>query len=446
MDFKPPNRPRARRIILVMFAVIAAFPVAIFLEIWVSSGAIVKRERERVKAGIVALKSQRVERPSLFPPETEGNSWDLLKATLPFWKNSHMDPDRKQFYTDEKGKPRGAEPDLERILETLRPRIEELREALRRRHVDPGHDYEAVGQGIPHVLEAMAVFSVMKGVSAYLRAHDRHREALDAIMVSLGLADHLRVKGQDLTQMISHAGDQGAFEELKQLLEGHHLDSSDLGRMARALDILDSSWPTPLAYYRADDLLSRNSVVVFLDGGPNAESIKKNLPAAIPGWRQLYSDRIFASQLFGLFDQQLAGVEELTSKPVSEWGPAANEANSSMRLVSETLGLPSGNWHWYLKEWGKIRTRYLTARVAVALAWYHAEQGEYPATLEGLTPKFLPHQTLDPLEGQPFGYRAGEDEATVVSPTLDPEFRDKAIGKGHGQKLDGSPAWRVRRK
>jgi hypothetical protein len=43
--------------------------------------------------------------------------------------------------------------------------------------------------------------------------------------------------------------------------------------------------------------------------------------------------------------------------------------------------------------------------VALALAEYHAESGEYPATLHELTPRFLPDLPTDRFSGRPLRYR-----------------------------------------
>jgi hypothetical protein len=47
-------------------------------------------------------------------------------------------------------------------------------------------------------------------------------------------------------------------------------------------------------------------------------------------------------------------------------------------------------------------------RVALALAWYQAEKGEFPAKLEDLTPRYLVKVPSCPFTGIALGYSPGK--------------------------------------
>jgi hypothetical protein len=442
---QPTRRGRTWRFAAIV-GLVLTIPVENYLGLWLEASYRLGRERKKVVAELSALRAERVYRPSLFEPEVEGNSWDLLKTALPFWKNSHIDPDRKLFYPDQQGRLRGDPQNLDRVLLILQPRFDEIRQALRCRFVDPGHDYSTAAVVVPHLLEANSAFSVLVGAASQLQSEGRHKEALDSLLICLGLADHLRVKGYAISVAIAISGDNLGFDRLKRLLASHHLESAELARLARALEILESSWLGPLEYYRGEYLHERHAAIALADGGPDADELRRWSPEIVPGWRQLYSDRILSRRLCESFDNHLAWVKAVTRLPVSAWADALETASLRTKESGDTLEAPYGNWNWYLKEWCVFRMRLTLARVSVALARYQAENGEYPARLEALSPRYLPEIPVDPYGGQPLGYLVKHDKVTIISRTRDPEYRNRPVGAMLGPEGDGFPAWGVRRK
>jgi hypothetical protein len=54
--------------------------------------------------------------------------------------------------------------------------------------------------------------------------------------------------------------------------------------------------------------------------------------------------------------------------------------------------------------------------IAIALKRYQLKHGQFPETLEDLTPEFLPAELLDPMSGKPFHYhREGAGDFLLYS-------------------------------
>jgi hypothetical protein len=82
-------------------------------------------------------------------------------------------------------------------------------------------------------------------------------------------------------------------------------------------------------------------------------------------------------------------------------------------------------------------------RVATAVAWYQAEKGVFPATLEELVPKYLPRVPVCPLTGMPLGYRPG----CVWSPGWNRVDDGGKPGKDNdADAKDGDYVWTVKKK
>ncbi len=60
-----------------------------------------------------------------------------------------------------------------------------------------------------------------------------------------------------------------------------------------------------------------------------------------------------------------------------------------------------------LREWFVQRTRYKAERVRLALLAYRVKEGQYPKSLDQLSPEYMaPHDYQDPYSTGPFGYAA----------------------------------------
>lgn len=417
-----------------------------YLEAWNSSGRILERERKFVHAGLAERRARHVLRPNLFEPAEEGNSWDILKGALPFWNNSHIDPERRLFHRSRDGRLEAAPQELNRVLESLHPRIEILRRALRRRHVEPNHDYDR--WEVPHLLGMQHAGTVMTGVAAHLQREGRHDEALDHILICFGLADHLRVKGLHISVIFSLACDRDAFNALERLLADHGLDRPSLQRLARSLEGLESSWPHPKDFYRDSDLDSRHFILRLAERGPETRRIREESKLKKPGWHDWFSERIQLRRLVRIEDTRMAILDRVLSMPVSEWTDAAKSAESQVKQQENSIwdGWGESNLHWYLKSWGEMRMNLALARIAAALALYDLDHEDYPSNLAHLVPKYLPSLIHDPYGNAEFGYWIMGNEATLVSRTRDPSCRQNPVGAGLGPEADGFPAWRVKRK
>jgi hypothetical protein len=88
------------------------------------------------------------------------------------------------------------------------------------------------------------------------------------------------------------------------------------------------------------------------------------------------------------------------------------------------------------------------ARIACALERYHLAHGNYPETLDTLTPQFLKTVPHDVIGGQPLKYRRTEDDQFVLYSVGWNEKDDGgtvALSKGKSHSVDirnGDWVWR----
>ncbi|MDZ4819230.1 MAG: hypothetical protein SGJ20_09685 [Planctomycetota bacterium] len=98
-------------------------------------------------------------------------------------------------------------------------------------------------------------------------------------------------------------------------------------------------------------------------------------------------------------DSSHAGRKTLTNQSFAEW------------LVTERLPLVV----FLVGYESQVQTNRNLLRLALALAWYKAEIGKYPAALTDLVPKFLPAIPVDDFHGHPFSYQLKPDGYLLYS-------------------------------
>ena len=135
------------------------------------------------------------------------------------------------------------------------------------------------------------------------------------------------------------------------------------------------------------------------------------------------------------------GIEQV--EPWLQIEAATRLVNSAGEEPIEAVGDLLPKFYQRRLEW---RRQWTLMRLAVALATYGLEKGEYPDRLEDLAPGYVPAVGLDPMNGRPISYLKRLDHAIVYS------FGDDGDDDG-GRPLpddystaDGDIAWIVKRR
>jgi hypothetical protein len=145
-------------------------------------------------------------------------------------------------------------------------------------------------------------------------------------------------------------------------------------------------------------------------------------------------------------DRYLARAEAVARLPLGQRAAAARQLTTEFerKSILHALLIPQLGQAWYTLAANAMD--YRLAQVSVALARHHAETGEYPATLEGLIPKYLPGVPDDAYGGAPFTYSRIEGGVRIASQTRDPEFEEGIDMPGRAFNAEGFHEWQVRRK
>jgi hypothetical protein len=137
------------------------------------------------------------------------------------------------------------------------------------------------------------------------------------------------------------------------------------------------------------------------------------------GWirrEEMTCCRVFQLQINGIFDQNgpplpsrtRANQEAMAKEMPPEWivGALLNH-----RLVARAL-LPALN-HIIVRS-AEAQTAANQATIACALERYRLANGNFPETLNALTPKFIAQLPVDRIDGQPMRYRRANDGQFVL--------------------------------
>ncbi|HKR55467.1 MAG TPA: hypothetical protein VJS20_04155, partial [Gemmatimonadales bacterium] len=336
--------------------------------------------------------------------------------------------------------------DLDRVLETLRPALESLKGALRRRYVEPvewrtkddwwnhGHSEHVSYTTWSLILKAAAEFRHQQG---------KDDRALEFITLGLGLADRVWVKG------LGRGGHEGyriwhtenALKALSVVLESHSLEAGQLDRMSRVLEMLEAARPDPVAALRREDLWDRSELLDLVEGR-SRHGYWRGFPFY---WM---TARVAVADWLPVHDQNQVLRESVSRLPTWERVQAAAEPARHIResgtVVASMMLRPNDAFFW--KSVSVDAAQMTLARIAVALARHQLETGSYPAALSGLVPRFLPAIPPDPCSGSPFLYLAEADHARVYS--LGPDQNDD-LGRpnpdGESDE-DGDLVWTVKRR
>jgi hypothetical protein len=176
--------------------------------------------------------------------------------------------------------------------------------------------------------------------------------------------------------------------------------------MAGRLDRLVAVRPRWLDAMSWEDVYLRKNLLDY-------PSWEKAFPLAAepprPGWRQLYSDRMLRAQTLNTFSDWLRLVRRCEGSSAPEevqllaqaTGFAESSGSPLARAILPAMTRAAGMDRATLLE-------YRLCRLAVALAWFEAERGRWPGSLDELVPRHLPSVPECPLTGTPFRIAPGK--------------------------------------
>lgn len=423
--------------------VIVAGVGILFGSAWLKAGRTLHQQRLVVPARTAALKAERVIRPIVFEPAEVGNGWDLLTPALAAI-GALTDEDLVGFpsYGLEEINPPDPER-IETVLARIRPHIEGLKQALRRPSVEPDTNYDnLLDQKYPWMAHALKTSKILRDSAGHRHAGGRSAEAVEFVLIMMGIADRVAVKGFLIHELVATVIRSLGHESLRNVLASHDLSTAELHRLSRVLGELDPRPETDTQWLAREDLYFRQVVLNLVDrperGGVNV--------GTVPSARHYFSLRIMIAECLGEQDRYMTRVNAVTALPLGERSAAARRLTSDFERASimHALMVPQLGRAWYNLASSAMTHR--LARLSVALALYHAETGEYPPTLEALVPKYIPSLPVDAFAGLPIAYTRADGGARVASQARDPEFTEGTDATGELFNSDGFHEWRVRRR
>lgn len=235
----------------------------------------------------------------------------------------------------------------------------------------------------------------------YLSVDVHRRRAVptpEATLVSLALPQELLRAGGVFRAEARLGREKQALQDWKDLLEKHDLPVRDLERYARLVDHLRRARPGLGEALRAEGLMDRIRVIRVLRSRSDDEGTLYDGP----GWKSLFLWRLFIAQQVTALERVYRDLEEVERLPLGSRSHRAREICTGpdlpyVRLMTDEI--PP-----LFESEAEILSRWTLLRVALGIAWFRAEKGRFPATLEDLVPRYLESVPLDPKQGLPLKY------------------------------------------
>ncbi|HZL72328.1 MAG TPA: hypothetical protein VFC86_07700 [Planctomycetota bacterium] len=418
-------------IIIAIAAVAVAGLGVLYFPPWIRAGEAIDSQRQIVASRVDSLRSQRVMRPVLFEPAESGNGWRPFVAAVS-GVSALTDKDLVGFPSFSRDD--NLEPDpvrIEAAIELIRFKIESLKHAFRRPWVEPEYEYEnMIGATFPEIARALTSSKILCDAAANAHARGRGEEAVDLLVINLGIADRLTVKSHLVQELSAVAIRTRGLETLKRILSNHHCDAKQLERLARALEACDPVSADDAGWMVRQDLAVRLMMLSLYDRPEVGWNYREAMEASADHY---YSPRIMFAECFAAQDRYAAGMEALAARPLWERGTATGELLDAgetppnlHRVLQDHFG---AMWH----RLASVAMEHRLARVAVAVASYNAEKKEYPSTLES-----LPRTLSEGFAGRAFDYTRTSEEARI-------DYRSRHPEPAEGLEGEDS-AWRVRRR
>lgn len=263
--------------------------------------------------------------------------------------------------------------------------------------------------------------------------------AFDQMARSAHVASH---QGTLIDHLVGYAIQQLALGELNQALSQYELDAETLQRLAESLD---RSPPGPLELaLRAEHNFALNTIQwTHTDNGRGNgrlilselhtfSSLASGTGPSLPNNRLINVLALVAPSK----KQTTARANELYENMIEWAGMTVSQRKASgFNPTMYVEKLPRG----YLllriilpaldnavRSHDRALGEYVQARFRLAIERFHAERGEYPASLDALVPTYMTELPVDPTTGAPFGYEVSADPTRLAPYSLWPSESETA--------------------
>lgn len=368
------------------------------------AGDVLRAAESETAALLASFRARPATRPVFGGEPLEGNAWDLYAVHVKALAEIPAEEEAEIPEADGTWEPDRV-PDDE-VLGVLylgyEPHLAGLREALRRRVLDPNFTYEeGLGLQMPLIGPSLKASKILAGGVAHYTRMGRRAHALDLAAAGLAFAHDQRPAVIGLLVGVVIEG--YVCEVLFGLLAEHGFTAAELERFSRQLDQLDALRPSPAAAWDEEELCVRCSLVMGWQEDTWGLRDSRN-----PGWRQLWSwtlNRAQSVSALPAYSEELRRAialpphvrAEEVQRFLKEW---PDQQPPLLGLTFKSL-LPA-----FIRDVESLSLRTLL-RVSVALAWYEVERGRFPPALEDLLPRYLKSVPVCPLTGTPLGYKDG---------------------------------------
>jgi hypothetical protein len=306
-----------------------------------------------------------------------------------------------------------------RALEKYNPILEELRSASQRPYARFNVHYDdefAPAILLPHlaVMKNAAILFQLRACAEL--ALDRSDQAWSDTSMALYLADTIKEEPFLISKLVQVAIDQLALQPIWEGLAKHKWSDAQLTEMEQRLGRLDLLADAAMRGERALGIRA-------IEQTRSLGIINLETPARLPSVLTLLFGGVFYQNelsMTRMYQQLFVPVVDAANQRISPSRATANEAALTKALANgfrpyklyARILLPA-----HTKAASKFalgQTRVNEAIVACALERYRLAQGQFPASLEPLSPRFLQKMPHDIITGAPLIYRRTPDGQFIL--------------------------------
>lgn len=293
--------------------------------------------------------------------------------------------------------------------------------------LEQDRDTEAISGVLPH-LHHVRRCARLAALDAVAAAEDRDGERLHADLAALiRIAGHSFQGHYLIGDLVGLANTSLAAHSVMRVLadDPSLLSTPNLVELAHGLSAIgpNGELTLRLSFERAifDDVLQRHYTEDALGSTPRPEMVM--VVSGEAGASDVPPGRFLAPLWTGFvagkesqrreYNRILGAIEKQASTPMWTW----DSPDPSGALLAELASRPLAYLRYYpalvmtpalsraALELERVRQARDAALVAIALELFHRESGDYPASLEALSPRLLPRIPRDRFDGGPIKYR-----------------------------------------
>ena len=346
------------------------------------------------------------------------------RIDLQAWQHYYQEAGRLTNVFPVPSQPQSPAADVLFALSKYNSAIEELQQAARRPDSRFPLEYDADEPAfilLPHLAPLKGCVNSLTLRTCAELANNEPGKALEDVILQLRMADSLRSEPTLISQLVRIAMVQISMQPVWEGLVDHRWSDEQLAKLDQQLKTLNmlAAYRTGIDGERAcatgniDYLRRTRNTDIFVSPTPD-ESSSAGLIAwlfrfAPSGWFYQNELRIVRFETESYLP--LADLKDGTVSPdkVRQSEDALNEelSHKSPYTVGERIFLPA--LAKGVQKFAFAQESVDLARVACALERYRLAHGQYPETLDALTPAFLDKVPHDVIGGQPLKYRRTSD-------------------------------------